>query len=174
VYKEERSSVHAVFKPHVRMGRVVGYSRLVPGSYLVLDGNRSILTRQQVYCKEYPGLIGLENLRSEADPIDDDGKLLEYEIDHELRMRRDSDLMRRTVRLPGDRVTEIEPASNDENYWHASDLVARPKTRQRTREREAQRNQAALLDAIKTFVGMSGFALPQLPTSMEEALAGHV
>jgi hypothetical protein len=45
VYKEERSGVHAVFKPHVRMGRMVGYSKLVPGGYLVLNHNPTISTR---------------------------------------------------------------------------------------------------------------------------------
>jgi hypothetical protein len=32
ICKEERKGVHAVFRPHVRMGRMVGYSKIVPGS----------------------------------------------------------------------------------------------------------------------------------------------
>jgi hypothetical protein len=95
IYKEEREGVHAVFRPHVRMGRMVGHSRLVPGSYLVLDSNRTIHTRPQVYCKEYPGLIGLENLTSEADPIANYGRLLEYEMEHDRRMQTNRELRKR-------------------------------------------------------------------------------
>jgi hypothetical protein len=48
VYKEERTEKHGVFKPRVRMGRMVGYSKIVPGSYLVMDHDGVVRTRPQV------------------------------------------------------------------------------------------------------------------------------
>jgi hypothetical protein len=45
IYKEEQKGVHTVFRTHVRMGRMVGYSKIVPSSYLVLNHNQTIDTR---------------------------------------------------------------------------------------------------------------------------------
>jgi hypothetical protein len=135
IYKEERKGVHAVFRPHVRMGRMVGYSKIVPGSYLVLDHNQTIYTRPQVFCKEYPGLVGLEGLTKESDPIDDDGKILDYEILHEKRMQGDRELRDLNSRLPGDRQ---EPDSgNDEDYWPTESPIEKPQTRQLVKEQDA-------------------------------------
>jgi hypothetical protein len=117
-------------------------------------------------------LIGPESLRSEADPIDDDGKLLEYEISHDRRMRRDPDLMRRSAQLPYDRDAgqdAVESGDEDDLYWHA---LQRPETRQRTAEREAEQRAAAISASIQYFIALNGFSLPAILNSMEEALAG--
>jgi hypothetical protein len=158
----------------------------VPGAYLVLDHDFYIQTRPQVYCKEYPGLVGLESLRSEADPISDDGKILEFEVDAEKRMHRDSELIRRSVKLPADRGREM--STSDENYWDSkepvSESVDRHATRSRTRpaeepergepvamEAEADRDTAVVLAAVEAFLALQKFQLPTVPKSMEEALS---
>jgi hypothetical protein len=100
VYPEERMRAGAVFKPRVHNCRIVGYSRVAKGSYLVLDSKRRELTRSQVYCKEYPGLLGLENLNKQADPIDKDGRLRGGEVSHSTRMKGDRALAARGTPRP--------------------------------------------------------------------------
>jgi hypothetical protein len=172
IYKEERMKTGAVFRPHVRMGRMVGYDKIVPGSYLVMDHDGSVRSRLQVYCKEYPVLVGLESLKSKVDPIDDDGKILEYEVDNQSRMQRDSELMRQSSKLPADRHGNHQDDDNKEGYWSAADLLERPKTRAKAKEREARARLAEVNLAVAALVRLGSFELPETPKSMEESLAG--
>jgi hypothetical protein len=136
----------------------------------VLDHNRTIYTRPQVYCKEYPGLVGIEGLTKTSDPIDDDGKILEYKVLHEKRMQGDRELRDRDSRLPGDRQ---EPDSgDDEDYWPTENPIERPQTRQLVKERDARANLVQLSSEISVFLVLEAVALPATPKSMEEALSG--
>jgi hypothetical protein len=115
--RRERRERHGVFKPHVRIGCMVGYSKIVPGSYLVMDHDGVVRTRPQVYCKDYHGLVGLESLKSEADPIYDNGKILKYEMGEYLdRTKRDPEQIWRTAKLPADHHTHLDQAEEEKGY----------------------------------------------------------
>jgi hypothetical protein len=94
VYRDERKITGAVLKPRVRYGRMVGYSKLTPGAYLVMERQRQVLVRPQVYCKEYPGLLGLENIDPDAEPVGRDGvHTTDKPLSHSRRQGQDAELM---------------------------------------------------------------------------------
>jgi hypothetical protein len=102
--------------------------------------------------REYPGLVGLESLKSEADPFDDNGKILEYEVENQSRMQRDSELMRRSSKLPADRHGDHQDDDDEEGYWSAADLLERPETRAKMKERETRARLAEVNLAVAALV----------------------
>jgi hypothetical protein len=176
VHKEERSGKGAVFKSRVEHGRMVGYSTIAKGSYLVINRNGRELTRPQVYCKEYPGRLGLENLSEHSDPISSEGKVVGGEVSHSKRLAGDPELAIRGDAQPVDR--HVPSAADDEDYWHKSDIIERRETRlmkaRRLRPQKvtAQARFAEVNSSIQAFLALDGFRLPKTPKTMEEALTG--
>jgi hypothetical protein len=177
VYKEERMTAGALFKPRVKYCRMMGYSKTAKGCYLVLDNNRRIQTRPQLYCKEYPGLLGLENIDPATEPMNRDGAvdLPPVELSHQKRMSRDPDVMKRRVEGDGGGGEGVVGFDND--TWEPT--YDRPRTRAEAgKEREEEEgywpsgNRAEISSAIDAFLKLDGFKLPDTPVSMEEALGG--
>jgi hypothetical protein len=179
VYTEERTQAGAVFRPRVKYCRMMGYSKTAKGCYLVLDNNRRVQTRPQLYCKEYPGLLGLENLDPAAEPADRDSRLVgpPLQLSHQKHMGRDPEVMKR--RVGEEKVSDEGVAGFDEDTWEPT--YERPRTRaevQREGEDEegywprTANNAEVVQQAIASFLALDGFKLPDTPKTMEEALSG--
>lgn len=143
VYRDERKTTGAVLKPRVRYGRMVGYSKQTPGAYLVMEKHRQVLVRPQVYCKEYPGLLGLENIDPAAEPVGRDGMhTTDKQLSHNRRQGRDPILMKRAVGFKGGESDDDSDSSKDRegigftrDDWEPT--YERPQTRQEAKRQES-------------------------------------
>jgi hypothetical protein len=179
-YKEERQSVHALLRPRVQYCRMMGYSKVAKGCYLVLDNNRRIQTRPQLYCKEYPGLLGLENINPSAEPAGRDNRIVgpQLEQSHSKRMARDPETMKR--RVGEAKVSSDEEAGFDDDTWQPE--YSRPMTRLEATRLQADGESDLYwpssnahvqeLRQYRAFLALEGFKLPETPTTMAEALSG--